>query len=232
MAGVVLAESEFRRELETDIEPFRGLLLGVFFFSVGMHIDLGFIWHQPLLVAAAFVGMIVAKTVLLAPLCRLFGVPWAASVETSLLLAPGGEFAFIGIGLAAQVGLVAADVAAGVLAVVSLTMATLPFIALFARRAGHIFAKDASSDPAFTVLPPADHAKRVIVVGHGRVGQLVCDLLEKHAIAYIVLEGDTDAPSRVAAATVVAMPELAEAAESSGGAVAAASEEQPDPPIP
>ncbi len=191
IAGLLLAETEYRRAVEAMIDPFRGLLLGVFFFSVGMHIDLGFIWHQPLLVAAAFVGMIVAKTVLLAPLCRLFGVPWAASVETSLLLAPGGEFAFIGIGLAAQVGLVAGDVAAGVLAVVSLTMATLPFVALFARRAGHAFAKQASSDPVFTVLPPDDHARRVIVVGHGRVGQLVCDLLEKHAIAYIACDRDT-----------------------------------------
>ena len=191
IAGLLLAETEYRRAVEAMIDPFRGLLLGVFFFSVGMHIDLGFIWHQPLLVAAAFVGMIVAKTVLLAPLCRLFGVPWAASVETSLLLAPGGEFAFIGIGLAAQVGLVAGDVAAGVLAVVSLTMATLPFVALFARRAGHAFAKQASSDPLFTVLPPDDHARRVIVVGHGRVGQLVCDLLEKHAIAYIACDRDT-----------------------------------------
>jgi CPA2 family monovalent cation:H+ antiporter-2 len=191
IAGLLLAETEYRRAVEAMIDPFRGLLLGVFFFSVGMHIDLGFIWHQPVLVAAAFVGMIVAKTVLLAPLCRLFGVPWAASVETSLLLAPGGEFAFIGIGLAAQVGLVAGDVAAGVLAVVSLTMATLPFVALFARRAGHAFAKQASSDPVFTVLPPDDHARRVIVVGHGRVGQLVCDLLEKHAIAYIACDRDT-----------------------------------------
>ena len=191
IAGLLLAETEYRRAVEAMIDPFRGLLLGVFFFSIGMHIDLGFIWHQPLLVAAAFVGMIVVKTVLLAPLCRLFGVPWAASVETSLLLAPGGEFAFIGIGLAAQVGLVAGDVAAGVLAVVSLTMATLPFAALFARRAGHAFAKQASSDPVFTVLPPDDHARRVIVVGHGRVGQLVCDLLEKHAIAYIACDRDT-----------------------------------------
>jgi CPA2 family monovalent cation:H+ antiporter-2 len=191
IAGLLLAETEYRRAVEAMIDPFRGLLLGVFFFSIGMHVDLGFIWHQPLLVAGAFLGMIVAKTVLLAPLCRLFGVPWAAGVETSLLLAPGGEFAFIGIGLATQVGLVAGDVAAGVLAVVSLTMATLPFIALFARRAGHAFAKEVSSDPVLTVLPPADHARRVIVVGHGRVGQLVCDLLEKHDIAYITADRDT-----------------------------------------
>jgi CPA2 family monovalent cation:H+ antiporter-2 len=191
IAGLLLAETEYRRAVEAMIDPFRGLLLGVFFFSVGMNIDLGFIWRDPLLVAGAFLVMILAKTVLLAPLCRLFGVPWAASVETSLLLAPGGEFAFIGIGLAAQVGLVAADVAAGVLAVVSLTMATLPFIALFARRAGHAFAREVAADPQFTVLPPDDHIKRVLVVGHGRVGQLVCDLLEKHDIAYIAADRDT-----------------------------------------
>jgi monovalent cation:H+ antiporter-2, CPA2 family len=191
IAGLLLAETEYRRAVEAMIDPFRGLLLGVFFFSVGMHIDLGFIWREPLLVAGAFVGMIMAKTVLLAPLCRLFGVSWAASVETSLLLAPGGEFAFIGIGLAVQVGLVKGDAAAGVLAVVSLTMALLPFVALFARRAGHRFAKEVSPDPLFTVLPPDDHAKRVLVVGHGRVGQLVCDLLEKHDIAYIAADRDT-----------------------------------------
>ena len=188
--GLLLAETEYRRAVEAMIDPFRGLLLGVFFFSVGMHIDLGFIWREPLLVAAAFVAMIVAKTVLLAPLCRLFGVPWAASVETSLLLAAGGEFAFIGIGLSVQLGLVKGDAAAGVLAVVSLTMAGLPFIALFARRAGHHFEKAVPSSPVFTVLPPDDHAKRVLVVGHGRVGQLVCDLLDKHQIAYIAADRD------------------------------------------
>ena len=91
IAGLLLAETQYRRAVEAMIDPFRGLLLGVFFFSVGMHIDLAFIWREPLLVAGAFLGMIVAKTVLVAPLCRLFGIPWAASVETSLLLAPGGE---------------------------------------------------------------------------------------------------------------------------------------------
>ena len=191
IAGLLLAETEYRRAVEAILDPFRGLLLGVFFFSVGMHIDLAFIWQQPLLVAGAFLGMIVAKTVLLVPLCRLFGVPWAASVETGLLLAPGGEFAFIGIGFAAQVGLVTDKVATGVLAVVSLTMATLPLIALVARRVSLRFAQQASADAAFTVLPPDDRARRVIVVGHGRVGQLVCDLLETHKLAYLAVDRDT-----------------------------------------
>jgi len=190
IAGLLLAETEYRRAVEAMIDPFRGLLLGVFFFSVGMHIDLSFIWREPVLVIGGFMAMMVAKTALLVPLCRLFGVPWAASVETSLLLAPGGEFAFIGIGLAVQFGLVDAGVAAGVLAVVSLTMGTLPFVSLFARRFGQRVARQVTGDAPATQLPPSDHAKRVIVVGHGRVGQLVCDLLDKHEISYIAADRD------------------------------------------
>ncbi len=190
IAGLLLAETEYRRAVEAMIDPFRGLLLGVFFFSVGMHIDLGFIWREPLLVAGGFLVMIVAKTLLLAPLCRLFGVPWSTSMETSLLLAPGGEFAFIGIGLATQFRLIDGGVAAGVLAVVSLTMGTLPFIALAARRIHKQLDAEAPSRPSSTLLPPDDHTKRVIVVGHGRVGQLVCDLLDKHEIPYLATDKD------------------------------------------
>ena len=190
IAGLLLAETEYRRAVEAMIDPFRGLLLGVFFFSVGMHIDLGFIWREPLLVAAGFLAMMVAKTILLAPLCRLFGIPWSTSMETSLLLAPGGEFAFIGIGLATQFRLIDNGVAAGVLAVVSLTMGTLPFIALAARHIHKRLDAEAPSRPSSTLLPPDDHTKRVIVVGHGRVGQLVCDLLDKHEIAYLATDKD------------------------------------------
>ena len=190
IAGLLLAETEYRRAVEAMIDPFRGLLLGVFFFSVGMHIDLSFIWREPVLVIGGFMAMMAAKTALLVPLCRLFGIPWAASVETGLLLAPGGEFAFIGIGLAAQFNLVDPGVAAGVLAVVSLTMGTLPFVSLFARRAAQRVAKQVTGDAPATQLPPSDHAKRVIVVGHGRVGQLVCDLLDKHEISYIAADHD------------------------------------------
>lgn len=125
IAGLLLAETEYRRAVEAMIDPFRGLLLGVFFFSVGMHIDLGFIWQHPLLVTAGVAAMVVVKSLLLIPLCRLWGLSAPASVETSLLLAPGGEFAFIGIGLAAALEVVAADVAGGVLAVVSVTMTRL-----------------------------------------------------------------------------------------------------------
>lgn len=196
IAGLLLAETEYRRAVEAMIDPFRGLLLGVFFFSVGMHIDLSFIWREPVIVVGGFVAMMLLKTILLVPLCRLFGVPWAASVETSLLLAPGGEFAFIGIGLAAQFGLVEPGIAAGVLAVVSLTMGSLPFVSLFARRVARRMADQETGDAPATQLPPSDHARRVIVVGHGRVGQLVCDLLDKHQIPYIAADRDAQRVER------------------------------------
>jgi CPA2 family monovalent cation:H+ antiporter-2 len=196
IAGLLLAETEYRRAVEAMIDPFRGLLLGVFFFSVGMHIDLSFIWREPALVIGGFFAMMAAKTMILVPLCRLFGVPWASSVETGLLLAPGGEFAFIGIGLATQYGLMDSGLAAGLLAVVSLTMASLPFVSLAARRAARRLEKQASDEAPSTPLPPGDHAKRVIVVGHGRVGQLVCDLLDKHGISYIAADNDAQSVGR------------------------------------
>ena len=190
IAGLLLAETEYRRAVEAMIDPFRRLLLGVFFFSVGMHVDLQFIWREPLLVLAGLAAMLALKTLLLAPLCRLWGLTWGTSAEVSLLLAPGGEFAFIGIGLAATLKVIEPGVAAGVLAVVSLSMVLLPLIGLGGRRLAEKLRHAIPGTAAATLLPPDDHAKRVIVVGHGRVGQLVCDLLDQHAIPYIACDRD------------------------------------------
>jgi CPA2 family monovalent cation:H+ antiporter-2 len=191
IAGLLLAETEYRRAVEAMIDPFRGLLLGVFFFSVGMHIDLGLIWRAPLLVAAGLTLMLLLKGIILAPLCRLWGLPWANSAEIGLLLAPGGEFAFIGIGLASAFRLVDDGVAAAVLAVVSISMAILPLLGIAGARLRLRIALHIANPAAPPVLPPDDHARRVIVVGHGRVGQLVCDLLDEHAIPYLASDRDT-----------------------------------------
>ena len=190
IAGLLLAETEYRRAIEAMIEPFKGLLLGVFFFSVGMHIDLQFIWREPLLVLAGVVAMLVLKTAIFVPIARGWGLSWGQAAETSLLLAPGGEFAFIGIGMAFGVGLMDQRVESGVLAIVSLTMALLPILAALGRRVAQRLNEAVPGDPIVTVLPPDDHAPRVIVVGHGRVGQLVCDMLEEHKVPYLVTERD------------------------------------------
>lgn len=186
IAGLLLAETEYRRAVEAMIDPFRGLLLGVFFFSVGMHVDVGYILREPLIVLAGVTGMIAFKAAILTPLCRAWGMTWASSAEVGLLLAPGGEFAFIGIGLAVQLALVDSEVASRVLAVVSLTMVILPLIGL----AGRQIASTIADTPAATLLPPEDHVRRVIVIGHGRVGQLVCDLLDEHKIPYLATDRD------------------------------------------
>ena len=190
IAGLLLAETEYRRAIEAMIEPFKGLLLGVFFFSVGMHIDLQFIWREPLLVLAGVVAMLVLKTAIFVPIARGWGLSWGQAAETSLLLAPGGEFAFIGIGMAFGVGLMDQRVESGVLAIVSLTMALLPILAALGHRVAQHLNEAVPGDPIVTVLPPDDHAPRVIVVGHGRVGQLVCDMLEEHKVPYLVTERD------------------------------------------
>ena len=191
IAGLLLAETEYRRAVEAMIDPFRGLLLGVFFFSVGMHIDLGFIWHDPELVLGGVVLLLALKALILVPLCRLWGLPAGNSVEIGLLLAPGGEFAFIGIGSAAALQLVDDQVASSVLAVVSLTMALLPLLGMAGNRLRLRVARHLPGAVPATVLPPDDHARRVIVVGHGRVGQLVCDLLEEHKVPYLASDRDT-----------------------------------------
>ena len=190
IAGLLLAETEYRRAVEAMIDPFRGLLLGVFFFSVGMHVDVGFILRQPLIVLAGVTTMIALKAAVLTPLCRAWGLSWSASAEVGLLLAPGGEFAFIGIGLAAQLALIDTEVASRVLAVVSLTMAILPLIGVAGRQIARHIAATVPDSGAVTILPPDDHVRRVIVIGHGRVGQLVCDLLEEHKIAYLATDRD------------------------------------------
>jgi CPA2 family monovalent cation:H+ antiporter-2 len=106
------------------------------------------------------------------------------------LLAPGGEFAFIGIGLAVTLELVLADIATGVLAVVSVTMVLLPLIGIAGQRAANRLRAALPGVAPSTLLPPDDHAKRVIVVGQGRVGQLVCDLLDRHALPYLAVDRD------------------------------------------
>src|SRR5208282_5489831 len=101
VAGLLLAETEYRKAIEATIEPFKGLLLGIFFFTVGMEIDFRELLHDPLWFATAVIGLIAVKSLLLTGLGRLFRLPWPVAVETGMLLGPGGEFAFVSIGMAA-----------------------------------------------------------------------------------------------------------------------------------
>ena len=102
VAGLLLAETEYRKAIETTVEPFKGLLLGLFFFTVGMNVDFRELGREPLLLAEAVVGLLAVKALLLIALAKLFRFSWPAAVEIGLLLGAGGEFAFVGIGLASR----------------------------------------------------------------------------------------------------------------------------------
>jgi len=192
VAGLLLSESEFRKAIETTIEPFKGILLGLFFFTVGMNIDLRELAHAPLLLLACVIGLIGFKAALIFGLGRLLRVPRLAAIETGLLLGPGGEFAFVVIGVAAAAQLVAPSAASFTLAVTSITMALIPLLAMAARRFAPRLEERKLVDPDLLVPPPASGQARAIVVGHGRVGQVVCDVLDVHRYPYLATDRDPE----------------------------------------
>ncbi len=192
IAGLLLAETEFRKAIETTIGPFKGLLLGLFFFTVGMNIDVRELAREPFWLPASVVGLIAIKSILLTALARIFGLPWSAAIETGLLLGPGGEFAFVGIGMATTLGLIGSDVSSFTLAVTSITMALIPALSLAARRLAPKFREPRALDPELTVAPGGGSG-HAIVIGHGRVGQVVCSLLDRHGCPYLAVDNDAAA---------------------------------------
>lgn len=197
IAGLLLAETEYRREIEVTVEPFKGLLLGVFLISIGMSLDLGRIVEQPAAVLGAAAGLVALKAAITAGLARLFGLRWAVGGPAGLLLGPGGEFSFVILALAGSVGLVDDALAGFAFILAALTMAAIPLLStLGTRLAGR---RATPIDPG--LLPPETpmalgEAGHVIVAGFGRVGRTVAALLDTHQVPYVALDSDGD---RVAA---------------------------------
>jgi monovalent cation:H+ antiporter-2, CPA2 family len=193
VAGLLLAETEYRKAIEATIEPFKSLLLGIFFFTVGMDIDVRELLREPLLLAASVAGLIAVKSLLIVGLGRLFRLSWPVAVEMGLLLGPGGEFAFVGIGTAADFRLVDARLASFALVVTSITMALTPALSFAARRFAARLRAAGAVARELTAQPNAGRS-HAIVVGYGRVGKVVCGLLKEHGIPYIAADLD---PARV-----------------------------------
>jgi CPA2 family monovalent cation:H+ antiporter-2 len=193
VAGLMLAETEFRKAIEATIDPFKGLLLGLFFFTVGMSIDFRELAREPLWILVSVVGLIGLKASIIIGLARAFRIPAPAAVETGLLLGPGGEFAFVVIGVATAATLVSPGTASFTLAVTSITMAIIPLLASAARRLTRHREQVRHVDPALSLVPMSGAKGRAIVIGHGRVGQVVCDMLSAHNFPYIATDRDPGA---------------------------------------
>jgi monovalent cation:H+ antiporter-2, CPA2 family len=188
VAGLLLAETEYRREIEVTIEPFRGLLLGLYFVSVGAAINPGFIAARPGLILGLAATLVAVKALMLFGLGRAFRLPTHAAAETSLLLGPGGEFGFVMIGAALVGGLIDRTLATALISAVAISMLVIPGLAKLGARIGS--APRAGADARSPEIPPDSEASRVIIVGYGRVGALIGDMLDRHAIPFIAVDSN------------------------------------------
>jgi glutathione-regulated potassium-efflux system ancillary protein KefC/glutathione-regulated potassium-efflux system protein KefB len=189
LAGVVLAESEFRRELETDIEPFRGLLLGLFFITVGAGLDLGLVAAHPLLIIGLVAGLMVLKTLAMYAAARLFRSSHRTAMTTAVALAQGGEFAFVLLGFVLSVRLMDAELARLLTAIVAVSMAATPLASAAYERLVLSRAKDEVEPER---LPFEDGAPDVVVAGFGRFGQITTRLLIANGFKVVLLDSSIE----------------------------------------
>ena len=189
VAGVMLADSPYRHELEADVEPFRGILLGLFFLTIGMLLDLHAIAARPLFVIGIAAMVVAAKAALIFAIALLFGMKPRPAFALGLLLSQGGEFAFVLFGQAQAALLIAPEAASLFAAVVTLSMATTPFLMIFARRlnvGGKAQRRDDLDGPEQAGAAP------VVVVGYGRFGQTVAQMLMGAGIAVTIIDSDAE----------------------------------------
>jgi glutathione-regulated potassium-efflux system protein KefB len=189
LAGVLLADSEYRHELESNIEPFKGLLLGLFFISVGMSVDLSLLINQPMLILGLVLGLMAIKGVLLWPLGRVVGrLDAADALRLSALLACGGEFAFVVLNLARQNSLIDTDERGVLVLVITLSMALTPLLVIGV--AALLNVKARKPDREFDTIDVQD--PKVIIAGFGRMGQIVSRVLRAHGIPFVALENSVE----------------------------------------
>jgi CPA2 family monovalent cation:H+ antiporter-2 len=193
IAGLLLAETEYRREVEVTIEPFKGLLLGLFFMTVGAGLDVSRVFASPAQTLGVALALIAGKAAIIYALVRVARFTPAAAFESALVTAPAGEFAFVILGAAAAGGLLAQGLAAQLVLAATLSMIAIPALAW----AGARRAKRRTASAQFDALSPdVELSDHVIVVGYGRVGSLVGDMLAVHDIPAVAVDGD---PKLVAA---------------------------------
>jgi len=188
LAGVLLADSQYRHQLEGDIEPFKGLLLGLFFIAVGMSMDLDTLFTAPLMVLGAAIGLMAIKIAVLLLLGILSGMRWDAALALGAVLPQGGEFAFVLFGQATSVGAVDRPTADFLILAVAISMALTPLSVALAARLRRAFDRDETAEAP---LPEVEEQEaRVVIAGFGRFGQIVGRLLNMRHIKFVALDSD------------------------------------------
>jgi CPA2 family monovalent cation:H+ antiporter-2 len=190
LAGMLLAETAYRHQVAAEIQPFRGLLLGLFFMTVGMSIDVSFALSNGGAVVLLVVGLLVGKAVLLFGLARLFGLPLAQSLHLGLVLCQGGEFSFVLLGAGVAIGVVAPEVGQLLVVSVALTMMATPFL----DRLGRVLAERVERRTVVGVEQAPEQTEQlsnhVVIAGFGRVGAAVAARLRAEKIPFIAVDLD------------------------------------------
>lgn len=203
MAGMLLADTNYRHQVAAEIRPFRGLLLGLFFMTVGMSLDPHFMWQSGATVLVLAVAILLGKGLLLAALARVLGLPNAQALNLGILLAQGGEFSFVLFGAALGLGILSAELGQLLVAAVALTMMVTPLLAAFGRSLEQRVER--SNVVRVEAIPAETETLRdhVVIAGFGRVGAAVAAELQGSGVAVIAADMD---PDRVAQARQRGLP--------------------------
>lgn len=191
LAGLMLAETEFRHQVEADIQPFRGILLGLFFMTVGMSMNLRLLLSDWPVVLGLVAGIMVVKTIAIAAICRAFGFSAGFSLNQGLLLAQAGEFAFVLFALAMAVGGLNRDVGEMLVLVTGLTIAATPLSAALGRMVSRRIESSRSADGERLQTETADLSNHIVIAAYGRIGQIVGQFLDDHEVPYVAIDLDS-----------------------------------------
>ena len=187
LAGVLIAETEFRHQVRSDIEPFQLILLSFFFITIGMRLDIGFIFDQIMVILGLVAALLGIKTLIIVILCRLWSVSWSLALRIGLALSQGGEFGFVMITLAAERSLIEPQVTQLIFAIIGISIAATPLL-LFLGRWIHAYANEMEKQE--TLALHHDPSPQILLIGYGSSGQTIGDLLEMFKIPYMVLDRD------------------------------------------
>lgn len=193
LAGMLLAETEFRHQVESDILPFRGLFLGLFFMTVGMTVDARLILSELPLIGGLLFGLLLIKTAITAALCFAFGLSRGVSVRTALSLAEGGEFAFVLLGLAVAAGLAEPRIAQLAFVVVALSIMVTPALVAAGRLIAERIRRPDAAPSGDLATETEDLVDHVVIAGFGRVGHQIAAILSDRAVPYVAIERDAAA---------------------------------------
>ena len=188
LAGLLLSETEYRHEIESVVEPLKGLFLGIFFVSVGMVIDLREFLSEPFWLIASVLGLFAIKAVIIAVLAKPFGLSWPKAAEAGMMLGQSGEFAFMIVSMAMAAGLISIPHGQFFMIVAALSMMLTPAVSVLAQHVSRFLERWFAAATSVPGIASHSRSGHVIISGFGRVGQLLGEVLEREQIAYVAMD--------------------------------------------